>query len=136
CGTELSKDASYCYSCGEQTSNHPTETVNAEAAVPTTSHEDLSNTLYEHELKLFVRDNVKYYMGKWRQYLCPDKQAGWNWAAFFLGLLWVAYRKMYAKFFGILMIVLVLNLLVDAIARNHLSSIEASTVLSGLSTLT
>jgi len=39
--------------------------------------------------RLFVNQNYPYYARKWRQV------DSWNWAAFFVGVGWMAYRKMY-----------------------------------------
>ncbi len=42
--------------------------------------------------RLFVGENYRYYAGKWE---VEASKRTWNWAAFFLGLGWLAYRKMY-----------------------------------------
>lgn len=45
--------------------------------------------------------NTDYYMDKWNKYKENTKFISWNWPAFFFGLIWFAYRKMYG-FAGIL----------------------------------
>ncbi|QNK57448.1 DUF2628 domain-containing protein [Paenibacillus sp. PAMC21692] len=45
-------------------------------------------------LQLFVGSNRHYYLEKWHSAASPQKRAGWNWVAFFVGPLWLAYRKM------------------------------------------
>ncbi|MGD9722699.1 MAG: DUF2628 domain-containing protein [Pirellulales bacterium] len=48
------------------------------------------------ELQAFVGRKADYYLRKWAPRLeSPDGEAGFNWAAFFLTALWMAYRKMY-----------------------------------------
>jgi len=45
---------------------------------------------------MFVGENYPYYQAQWKK--MADKQKtpmSWNWAAFFLGVVWLVYRKMY-----------------------------------------
>lgn len=48
-------------------------------------------------LALFVGENYSFYARRWAE---SDQRFGgkvsWNWAAFFLGPIWMVYRKMYA----------------------------------------
>lgn len=46
-------------------------------------------------LRTFVGPNYGYYFRKWAEAERKSKQNTWNWAAFFLCLWWLAYRKMY-----------------------------------------
>jgi hypothetical protein len=49
----------------------------------------------EELLRLFVGTNYEYYARKWKQAETKRSKRSWNWAAFFLGLGWMAYRRMY-----------------------------------------
>jgi len=50
----------------------------------------------QQELMTFVGRKADYYLGKWRLLLTgAGRDAGFNWAAFFLSGFWIAYRKMY-----------------------------------------
>lgn len=40
--------------------------------------------------------NTEYYLEKWERYQDNEKFSSWNWAAFFLDIYWLLYRKMYA----------------------------------------
>jgi hypothetical protein len=54
-----------------------------------------------HQLQAFVGPRARYYLRKWLPKL-EDPEAGdvsMNWAAFFLGAWWMAYRKMYRNMF-------------------------------------
>jgi hypothetical protein len=65
--------------------------------------------LNEQEVGAFVRKEADYYLKKWQPILEGRSQwAGFNWAAFFLTGLWLAYRKMFKGafiFYGIILIV-------------------------------
>ncbi|MCL2773663.1 MAG: DUF2628 domain-containing protein [Oscillospiraceae bacterium] len=45
------------------------------------------------QIDAFVGENSKYYKRKWGD--SENFNGGWNWAALFLGISWLAYRKMY-----------------------------------------
>lgn len=63
----------------------------------------------EHEARAFIGKETDYYLKKWQPILEGRSQrAGFNWAAFFLTGLWLAYRKMFKGAFiycGIILIV-------------------------------
>jgi hypothetical protein len=65
--------------------------------------------LNEQEVTAFVRKEADYYLEKWQPILeGRSRWAGFNWAAFFLTYLWLAYRKMFKVAFifcGIMLIV-------------------------------
>lgn len=63
------------------------------------------------EIKIFVDKNWDYYIDKWKSSKNPNKTSGWNWAAFFGGLFWFGYRKMYSIVLYILGIFIVIDLL-------------------------
>ncbi|MBN2295369.1 MAG: DUF2628 domain-containing protein [Pirellulales bacterium] len=53
----------------------------------------------EAELQAFVGPKADYYLQKWASIIhAGDNNAGFNWAAFFIAPLWLAYRKMYLVF--------------------------------------
>ncbi|GAB6072901.1 hypothetical protein JCM14244_12780 [Venenivibrio stagnispumantis] len=47
-------------------------------------------------LHIFVGKNADYYISKWEVMEATGSKISWNWAAFFFGMLWFAYRKMYS----------------------------------------
>lgn len=49
------------------------------------------------EINLFIQRNQKFYEEKFKKMNDTGKSASWNWAAFFLGIYWMVYRKMYFK---------------------------------------
>jgi len=65
--------------------------------------------LSEQEVTAYVREKADYYLKKWQPILLGQGHwAGFNWAAFFLTGLWLAYRKMFKGafiFYGIMLIV-------------------------------
>lgn len=56
----------------------------------------------EAALRSFIGPNATYYLGKWRDMDSSGSRTSWNWAAFFLNGLWLAYRRMWkpALIFG------------------------------------
>lgn len=47
-------------------------------------------------IQTFVGDNYEYYRAKWQKSADNNNNPmSWNWAAFFLGVVWLVYRKMY-----------------------------------------
>lgn len=61
----------------------------------------------EAKLAAFVGEKKKdYYLRKWQ------KDNSWNWAAFFLTLIWLGYRKMYRPIFYVLIAFIAVDLVV------------------------
>lgn len=50
-----------------------------------------------NEVNLFIQRNQKFYEEKFKKMNDTGKSASWNWSAFFLGIYWMIYRKMYFK---------------------------------------
>ena len=50
-----------------------------------------------NEVNLFIQKNQHFYEEKFKKMNDTGKSASWNWAAFFLGVYWMVYRKMYFK---------------------------------------
>ncbi|WP_338587196.1 DUF2628 domain-containing protein [Clostridium baratii] len=60
------------------------------------------NAVTEEDFITFVGEkNTEYYLDKFYRYQSNQNFASWNWAAFFLGMFWILYRKLY-KLAGIL----------------------------------
>lgn len=62
--------------------------------IPIDAQANPAESVEENDIRAFVGQNKHYYVDKWRSSRRPSG-AGFNWAAFFLGGLWLAYRKMY-----------------------------------------
>ncbi|MEG0051414.1 MAG: DUF2628 domain-containing protein [Terrisporobacter sp.] len=50
-----------------------------------------------NELSLFIQKNQRFYEEKFSKIEATGKSISWNWAAFFMGIHWMIYRKMYFK---------------------------------------
>jgi len=61
------------------------------------------------ELRIFVGKNADYYISKWEE--VSENKISWNRAAFFFGLLWFGYRKMYPHAFGFMIFSLILQII-------------------------
>lgn len=55
-----------------------------------------NNITSNAQAEAFVGVNYSYYQAKWQK-IADNKNnpMTWNWAAFFLGVVWLVYRKMY-----------------------------------------
>ncbi|WP_457624809.1 DUF2628 domain-containing protein [Persephonella sp.] len=45
--------------------------------------------------RIFIGERADYYIEKFKKFEETGGALSWNWAAFFFGLLWMLYRKMY-----------------------------------------
>jgi len=52
-----------------------------------------SQTVSQEDIQHFVGKNRDYYLRTWTHLAQPSKIIKWNWAAFLLGPIWLAYRK-------------------------------------------
>ena len=100
CGSTLKDGAKFCSECGTSLSIDQS-----------TNHQE-SHT-GDEELRLFVGEKSDYYINKWNK---TKNGRSWNWAAFFAGLFWVGYRKMYKVIliaFGIFILFDIIALFMD-----------------------
>lgn len=93
CGSALAMGAQFCAGCGAALAAlaSPAGPAPAMAVAPPFP----PSPPMDDPMVAFVGNNFDFYQRKWA---IADKSAGkqsWNWAAFFLGLGWMAYRKMY-----------------------------------------
>lgn len=129
CGTKQSEGASFCHACGHQvvgksTAKFETETreihnheqqpghrLSAETKstqVPLLTESDTKEKYLRHYVGA---KKVDYYFIKWRK-----GKISWNWAAFFLNIFWLGYRKMYGMVLTILgtyIAIILLTVLLD-----------------------
>lgn len=59
------------------------------------------------EFTLFIQNNANFYKRKFQKMDETEKSISWNWAAFFMGIYWMVYRKMYFKAGAFLLLSLV-----------------------------
>ena len=58
----------------------------------------LNDPVSEEELRTFIAKRADYYLYKFKKFLNRGTNSfavTWNWPAFFLGFIWMLYRKMY-----------------------------------------
>lgn len=68
----------------------------------------------DQALETFIGKKYAYYTRKWEEAQRKGGIQSWNWPAFFLGFLWMAYRKMY-KYCGIFIAVISVETLFELI---------------------
>lgn len=87
----LNKDNSTNYSNENMANNNP---YAQRSQNPYAQGNNLNVSL--REFATFVGPkNTEYYMDKFEKYEMNQSFASWNWAAFFLNIYWMLYRKMY-----------------------------------------
>ncbi len=112
CGQPLAKGTDYCDHCGAQLQNHN----DLSSEVNVSGEEDfwIENVA---TWRNFIGKNSDYYLQKWGfTNGVVTKETSWNWAAFFFGIFWLGYRKMYryiiiflASFLALDLLLLLLN---------------------------
>ena len=50
-----------------------------------------------NEVSLFIQKNYTFYEKKFSRMQEKNRSISWNWSAFFMGIYWMIYRKMYFK---------------------------------------
>jgi len=80
--------------------------------------------LQDSELtQLFVGDKYPYYATKWQRAQENHRNYSWNWAAFFFGVGWMAYRKMYRNAWLILLAMVSVTTLEVALSLPYAATI-------------
>ncbi|MEN1967097.1 DUF2628 domain-containing protein [Lentibacillus sp. N15] len=105
CGAEIDNDANFCANCGHV----KVEPVSATQMTtePTSGGPDNENvSKVDKDEQDFVGNNYDFYFKKWGQMRTKNNTFSRNWAAFFLGIFWLGYRKMYREVFFIALIFL------------------------------
>jgi hypothetical protein len=110
----------------------PTGPVNPYAAPETPADAGVVGTaahdLTPDEVRAFVGEKHAYYWGNWRPR--PSGRgirAGFNWAAFFLNVFWLLYRRMYREFFILVAALLgvgILHGMVASLMEKNLDGVE------------
>ena len=70
--------------------------------------------LTKDEAEAFIGKNSSFYLEKWKLH-SESTLKGWNWAALFFSIEWMAYRKMYAEAILSFMLVLTISFGISAI---------------------
>ena len=74
---------------------------------PAPDRRPAASTAEEEDLRAVVGPNADFYLAAWRQTPTGrDGGTGFNRAAFFLGLLWLGYRRMYGRAFALFAVIL------------------------------
>jgi hypothetical protein len=92
CGEKIESQVAFCGTCG----NELTENRSISSVVETPSEQEIKPS---EATKIFIGQKHEYYLKKWAIAENKKGKQSWNWAAFFLGFLWMTYRKMYAYAF-------------------------------------
>ncbi|MEK3887561.1 DUF2628 domain-containing protein [Bacillus sp. FSL K6-3431] len=93
CGNNLDENKDFCSKCGDQF-NDDGSTINID--INELAQNDatvLPKFDSELDLSIFVGKKYPYYNRKWIKN--KENKPTWNFAAFFLSLFWLGYRKMY-----------------------------------------
>jgi hypothetical protein len=115
CGSAVSDSAKFCAGCGAPLSLSLGQSENHQQGLDG-----------DEELRLFVGKKSDYYINKWNK---AKNNQSWNWAAFFTGLFWVGYRKMYKVIFitfGIFLLLDIITILVNSPVLDNLNNYGVS----------
>ncbi len=111
CGTKNASISSFCSNCGselvsnKQNIDYKKDNTNTQSNVSsnTNNYSDLD------DIMKFVGKNTGYYQNKFDTITKTGSKTTWNWAAFFLNIYWLLYRKMYLQAGGLFLVTVVLN---------------------------
>lgn len=101
CGYQNDHTASFCQACKEQ--------LNIQGSIRNDDDQASFHSWSErNKFENFIGHTQDYYYQKWIINDGKLEKWGFNWIAFFLGIIWFGYRKMYIWMFGIFIIELLL----------------------------
>lgn len=100
CGQKNESKSSFCTGCGCKLGPRTTQQANY---MP-----ESANYLNTKEMDLFLEKNQRYYYEKFEIMSITGNKKSWNWAAFFLNVYWMLYRKMYLYAGGAFLINIIL----------------------------
>ncbi len=83
--------------------------------------EDITN----EELRAFIGEKADYYMEKFEKFE-KGNSVSWNWAAFFFGVLWMFYRKMYLYGLGALGFITIVNVALEIMKTSPVINLGVS----------
>ncbi|PKR77848.1 hypothetical protein CEY16_07925 [Halalkalibacillus sediminis] len=104
CGEKQFEGATFCHSCGSRLPDGETNTQRNYA-----DDQRVEESSKYEPWELFTQKRSDYYIDKWFKKGVAENKTSWNWPAFFLGIFWLGYRKMYEMIFAILGIWLALD---------------------------
>ncbi|MDR1604137.1 MAG: DUF2628 domain-containing protein [Gracilibacteraceae bacterium] len=97
CGAANSDERKYCAACDtELIAPEGMDNSACPDPLPTPSEKesDDQSADWEADMEAFIAKRQSYYMDKF-EYMGWRNKLTWNWPAFFLGTVWLIYRKMY-----------------------------------------
>ncbi|MEG2983418.1 MAG: DUF2628 domain-containing protein [Peptostreptococcaceae bacterium] len=110
CGTKNDIISSFCLNCGnELVSNNQNTGYKKDNKAQSIERSSLNNYGDTDEIMRFVGKNSQYYQNKFDTITKTGSKTTWNWAAFFLNIYWLLYRKMYLQAGGLFLVKVVLN---------------------------
>ena len=103
CGTALAVDARFCGHCGTRAAPSgefvaqalPVTQAAAPSPVAPRADPVQPPASKVNLVQVFVGPKYERYRQKWHGMAQRKSKQSWNWAAFFLNVYWLAYRKMY-----------------------------------------
>lgn len=111
CGTKNTSISSFCSNCGselvsnKQNIDYKKDNSNIQSNVI----RNTNNYSDSDDIMKFVEKNTQFYQNKFDTITKTGSKITWNWAAFFLNIYWLLYRKMYLQAGGLFLITIILN---------------------------
>ncbi|WP_457640580.1 DUF2628 domain-containing protein [Persephonella sp.] len=79
----------------------------------------------KEEMEAFIGKKAEYYLNKFEKFE-KGNAVSWNWAAFFFGVLWMFYRKMYLYGLIAFFLIMIINIFLEVAKINPVISIGIS----------
>jgi len=109
CGKEINANAKFCKACGAAQEQQPQQ--QSQQPMQQYGQFQQQNIYDTPQVRALIGSNADYFIKKFNEMTLINKSKSWNWGGFFLGFIWMLYRKVYKKHLGIFIVSIITQLI-------------------------